>query len=61
MLEEYCQHIEKDSAFKRQFQKVTVDKPTIEATVSILQAFTDRYEAHHRVQITDAALTAATQ
>jgi len=60
-LEEYRQHIEKDSAFERRFQKVTVDEPTVEATISILRGLADRYEAHHGVRITDAALIAAAQ
>lgn len=58
-IEEYRKHIEKDSAFERRFQQVLVNEPTVEATVSILRGLTDRYEAHHGVRITDAALIAA--
>lgn len=60
-LEEYRQHIEKDSAFERRFQQVKVKEPSVEATISILRGLTDRYEAHHGVRITDAALMAAAQ
>ena len=60
-LDEYRQHIEKDPAFERRFQKVIVNEPTVEATISILRGLTDRYEAHHGVRISDAAIiTAAT-
>merc|ERR1711976_532706 len=58
-IEEYRKHIEKDSAFERRFQQVLVNEPTVEATVSILRGLSDRYEAHHGVRITDAALIAA--
>ena len=58
-LEEYRKHIEKDSALERRFQPVTVDEPTAEETLSILCGLRDRYEAHHRVRITDEALAAA--
>jgi len=58
-LEEYRKHIEKDSAFERRFQQVLVKEPTVEATVSILRGLADRYEAHHGVRITDAALITA--
>ena len=60
-LEEYRQHIEKDAAFERRFQKVLVGEPTVEATISILRGLTDRYEAHHGVRISDAAIITAAQ
>jgi ATP-dependent Clp protease ATP-binding subunit ClpB len=58
-LEEYRQHIEKDSAFERRFQQVLVKEPSVEATISILRGLSDRYEAHHGVRISDAALITA--
>jgi len=58
-LGEYRQHIEKDSAFERRFQQVQVGEPSVPATVSILRGLKDRYEAHHGVVISDAALVAA--
>lgn len=60
-LEEYRQHIEKDAAFERRFQKIMVNEPSVEATISILRGLTDRYEAHHGVRISDAAIIAAAQ
>lgn len=60
-LEEYRQHIEKDSAFERRFQKVLANEPSVESTVSILRGLVDRYEAHHGVRISDAAICAAAQ
>lgn len=60
-LEEYRQHIEKDSAFERRFQKVIVNEPTVEATISILRGLSDSYETHHGVRILDGALIAAAQ
>jgi len=60
-LEEYRKHIEKDSAFERRFQQVLVPEPSVEATISILRGLTDRYEAHHGVRISDAALITAAQ
>lgn len=60
-LEEYRQYIEKDAAFERRFQKVTVNEPSVEATISILRGLTDRYEAHHGVRISDAAIITAAQ
>lgn len=56
---EYQQHIEKDSAFERRLQKVTVKEPSVEASISILRGLKDSYEAHHGVRIQDAALVAA--
>ena len=58
-LNEYHKHIEKDSALERRFQPVTVGEPTREESVAILKGLRDRYEAHHRVQITDEAIVAA--
>jgi ATP-dependent Clp protease ATP-binding subunit ClpC len=58
-LEEYRKYLERDSALERRFQKITVDQPTTEETVQILKGLRDRYEQHHRVQITDEALEAA--
>ena len=58
-LDEYRKHIEKDAALERRFQPVNVGEPSAEETVSILYGLRDRYEAHHKVRITDEALTAA--
>ncbi|HHW25916.1 MAG TPA: ATP-dependent Clp protease ATP-binding subunit [Firmicutes bacterium] len=58
-LDEYRKHVEKDAALERRFQPVTVDEPTVEETISILQGLRDRYEAHHRVKYTDEALESA--
>ncbi|HBX22242.1 MAG TPA: ATP-dependent Clp protease ATP-binding subunit [Desulfotomaculum sp.] len=58
-LDEYRKYIERDSALERRFQPITVDQPTVEETVEILKGLRDRYEAHHRVRITDEALEAA--
>ena len=58
-LDEYRKHIEKDPALARRFQPVYVEEPTPEASVSILQALQPRYEAHHKVTITDGAIDAA--
>jgi len=58
-LDEYRKHIEKDAALERRFQPVTVGEPTAEESVSILYGLRDRYEAHHKVRITDEALAAA--
>ncbi len=55
-LDEYRKYIEKDSALERRFQPIKVDEPSREATLEILKGLRDRYEAHHRVQITDEAL-----
>ena len=59
--EEYRKHIEKDSAFERRFQKVAVNEPNVTDTISMLRGLTDRYEAHHGVRISDAAVVAAAQ
>ena len=58
-LDEYRKHIEKDAALARRFQPVFVDEPTVEDTISILRGLKEKYEAHHKVKITDAALVAA--
>ncbi|WP_067928217.1 ATP-dependent Clp protease ATP-binding subunit [Alicyclobacillus shizuokensis] len=58
-LDEYRKHIEKDAALERRFQPIMVDQPTPEEAVQILHGLRDRYEAHHRVKITDEALEAA--
>lgn len=58
-LDEYRKHIEKDAALERRFQPIMVDEPTVEETIAILKGLRDKYEAHHRVKITDAALEAA--
>ncbi len=58
-LDEYRKHIEKDAALERRFQPVKVGEPTAEEALAILKGLRDRYEAHHKVQITDAALEAA--
>src|SRR5699024_10262389 len=55
-LEEYRKHIEKDAALERRFQPVQVPEPGVDLSVEILKGLRDRYEAHHRVTITDAAL-----
>ena len=59
-LDEYRQHIEKDSALERRFQKVLVNEPTEEDTIAILRGLKERYEVHHGVEITDPAIIAAT-
>jgi ATP-dependent Clp protease ATP-binding subunit ClpC len=58
-LDEYRKHIEKDAALERRFQPIIVDEPSVEETIAILEVLRDRYEAHHRVKITDEALRAA--
>ena len=58
-LDEYRKYIEKDAAFERRMQKVQVDEPTLEDTISILRGLKERYESHHGVQILDSALVAA--
>lgn len=58
-IDEYRKHIEKDAALERRFQTVMVGEPTVEETIAILKGLRDRYEAHHRVNITDEALEAA--
>ncbi len=58
-LDEYREHIEKDPAFERRFQQVFVGEPSVEDTIAILRGLRERYEAHHKVRITDGALVAA--
>ncbi len=58
-LDEYRKHIEKDPALERRFQPVLVDEPSVEDTISILRGLKERYEVHHNVRITDAAVIAA--
>lgn len=58
-LDEYRKNIEKDAALARRFQEIFVGQPTVEDTISILRGLKDRYETHHGVKITDAALVAA--
>ena len=58
-LEEYRKHIEKDAALERRFQPITVDEPTEEESIRILRGLRDKYEAHHKLQITDEAIEAA--
>src|SRR5699024_4894843 len=60
-IDEYRKYIEKDSALERRFQPITVDEPTIEDSIKILKGLRDRYEAHHRVKITDEAIKAAAE
>ncbi len=58
-LDEYRQYIERDSALERRFAPVFVDEPTVEETIEMLKGLRDRYEAHHKVRISDAAIIAA--
>lgn len=58
-LDEYRQYIEKDAALERRFQKVLVDEPSEEDTIAILRGLKERYEVHHKVEITDSAIIAA--
>jgi len=58
-LDEYRKHVEKDAALERRFQPITVGEPTKEEAIEILKGLRDKYEAHHRVKITDEALEAA--
>ncbi len=58
-LEEYRKHIEKDAALERRFQPVTVGEPTEEEAIEILKGLRDKYEAHHKVRITDGSIIAA--
>src|SRR3954464_8407089 len=58
-LDEYKKHVEKDAALERRFQPIYVGEPTLEGTIAILRGLKERYEAHHGVTITDAALIAA--
>merc|ERR1712159_466125 len=58
-LDEYRKHIERDAALERRFQPVMIGEPSIEDTIEILKGLRERYEQHHRLKITDAALEAA--
>src|SRR5437763_12532616 len=58
-LDEYRKYVEKDPALERRFQPIQVGEPTLEHTIEILKGLRDRYEAHHRVSITDSALVSA--
>ncbi len=60
-LDEYRKHIEKDAALERRFQPVLVTEPSVEDAISILRGLKERYEVHHGVRITDAAIVAAAQ
>jgi len=60
-LDEYRKYIEKDAALERRFQPVRIAEPTVEDTISILRGLKERYEVHHGVRITDAAIVAAAQ
>ena len=60
-LDEYRQHIEKDSALERRFAPIYVDEPSVEDTIKILQGVRERYEKHHQVRFTDEALVAPTK
>ena len=59
-LDEYRKYLEKDAALERRFQKILVTEPTVEDTIAILRGLKERYEVHHGVEITDAAIIAAT-
>ena len=58
-IDEYRKHVEKDAALERRFQPIMVGEPSVEETIAILDGLRDRYEAHHRVKITDTALESA--
>ena len=58
-LDEYRKYVEKDAALERRFQKVLVDEPSVEDTIAILRGLQERYEVHHKVDITDPAIVAA--
>jgi ATP-dependent Clp protease ATP-binding subunit ClpC len=60
-VDEYRKNIEKDAALERRFQPVLVGEPTVDDTVDILRGLKDRYEAHHRVKITEEAIVAAAE
>ena len=60
-LDEYRKYIEKDAALERRFQKVLVDEPSVEDTIAILRGLQEKYELHHKVEITDAAIIAAAE
>src|ERR1700741_3896494 len=58
-LDEYRQHIEKDAALERRFQRILVEEPNVPDTIAILRGLKERYELHHGVEITDSAIVAA--
>src|SRR6476659_3912892 len=58
-LDEYRKYIERDAALERRFQPIQVPEPTVEETISILEGIRERYEEHHKLKISDAALRAA--
>src|SRR4029077_6827152 len=58
-LDEFRKHVEKDAALARRFQPIFVEEPTVEDTISILRGLKEKYEQHHKVRITDAAIVAA--
>src|SRR6184192_2984387 len=58
-LDEYRKYLEKDAALERRFQKVLVDEPSVEDTIAILRGLKERYEVHHKIEITDPAIVAA--
>ena len=60
-LDEYRKYLERDKALARRFQEVRVEEPTVEDSIQILRGLRDRYEAHHRIRITDEALVAAAE
>ena len=60
-LDEYCKHVEKDAALARRFQPVFIEEPSVEDAVSILRGLKEKYEVHHGVRISDAAIIAAAQ
>ncbi len=60
-LDEYRKYIEKDAALERRFQKIIVDEPSVEATIAILRGLQEKYELHHKVEITDPAIIAAAE
>ncbi len=60
-LDEYQKYIEKDAALERRFQKILVEEPSVEDSISILRGLKERYEVHHGVRITDAAIVAASE
>jgi ATP-dependent Clp protease ATP-binding subunit ClpB len=60
-LDEYRKYVEKDAALERRFQKIIVDEPSVEATIAILRGLQEKYELHHKVEISDAAIIAAAE
>src|SRR5690606_5047913 len=60
-LDEYQKYIEKDAALERRFQKVLIEEPNIDDTISILRGLKEKYEVHHGVRITDSAIIAAAE